>query len=173
MKSLYDLLGARENDDADPLKKAFRRAIKANHPDLHPGDPDAAEQFSEIIAAVDPIFPQFHTNSNGLGFRYNAEQRFVGQRMFFLHDGHTSDLSQAIQAHFSTSTLVEAELSSTLILGLACVATNNGIRGVGSQSGDAEFQRLVRERQAGRPRLPAVAIMSSMKRSKRATLWSP
>jgi tetratricopeptide (TPR) repeat protein len=51
MKSLYDLLGARENDDADALKKAFRRAIKASHPDLHPGDPDAAERFREIIAA--------------------------------------------------------------------------------------------------------------------------
>jgi tetratricopeptide (TPR) repeat protein len=51
MKSLYDLLGARENDDADALKKAFRMAIKANHPDLHPGDPDAAERFREIIAA--------------------------------------------------------------------------------------------------------------------------
>jgi CxxC motif-containing protein (DUF1111 family) len=50
----------------------------------------------------------------------------VGQRMFFLHDGRTSDLLQAIQAHFSTSTLIEADLSSTLILGLACVATNNG-----------------------------------------------
>jgi tetratricopeptide (TPR) repeat protein len=51
MKSLYDLLGARENDDADALKKAFRMAIKANHPDLHPSDPDAAERFREIIAA--------------------------------------------------------------------------------------------------------------------------
>jgi tetratricopeptide (TPR) repeat protein len=51
MKSLYDLLGARENDDADALKKAFRRAIKANHPDLHPGNRDAAERFREIIAA--------------------------------------------------------------------------------------------------------------------------
>jgi curved DNA-binding protein CbpA len=51
MRSLYDLLGARENDDADALKKAFRRAIKANHPDLHPGDPDAAERFKEIIVA--------------------------------------------------------------------------------------------------------------------------
>jgi TPR repeat protein len=50
-KSLYDLLGARENDDADALKKAFRKAIKANHPDLHPGDPDAVERFREIIAA--------------------------------------------------------------------------------------------------------------------------
>jgi DnaJ domain len=51
MKSLYDVLGARENDDVDALKKAFRRAIKASHPDLHPGDPDAAERFREIIAA--------------------------------------------------------------------------------------------------------------------------
>jgi hypothetical protein len=50
----------------------------------------------------------------------------VGQRMFFMHDGRTNDLLQAIQAHFSTSTLLEADLSSTLILGLACVATNNG-----------------------------------------------
>jgi hypothetical protein len=51
MKSLYDLLGARENDDAEALKKAFRRAIKASHPDLHPSDPDAAERFREIITA--------------------------------------------------------------------------------------------------------------------------
>jgi hypothetical protein len=50
----------------------------------------------------------------------------VGQRLFFLHDGRASDLLTAIQAHFSTSTLVEADLSSTLILGLSCVATNNG-----------------------------------------------
>ena len=50
----------------------------------------------------------------------------VGQRMFFLHDGRTSDLLQAIQAHFSTSTLVEADLSSGLLLGLTCVATNGG-----------------------------------------------
>jgi tetratricopeptide (TPR) repeat protein/curved DNA-binding protein CbpA len=51
MKSLYDLLGARENDDADALKKAFREAVKAHHPDLHPNDPPAVERFTEIIAA--------------------------------------------------------------------------------------------------------------------------
>lgn len=37
-KSLYDLLGARADDDADALKKAFRKAVKVHHPDLHPGD---------------------------------------------------------------------------------------------------------------------------------------
>jgi tetratricopeptide (TPR) repeat protein len=51
MTSLYDLLGARESDDADALKKAFRRAVKEHHPDLHPGDPDAPERFRQLIAA--------------------------------------------------------------------------------------------------------------------------
>src|SRR5712671_3793613 len=51
MTSLYDLLGAYENDDADALKKAFRKAVKAHHPDLHPGDPDAPERFRQLIAA--------------------------------------------------------------------------------------------------------------------------
>jgi tetratricopeptide (TPR) repeat protein len=49
--SLYDLLGASESDDADALKKAFRKAVKEHHPDLHPGDPDASERFRQLIAA--------------------------------------------------------------------------------------------------------------------------
>jgi tetratricopeptide (TPR) repeat protein len=51
MTSLYDVLGARADDDAQALKKAFRAAVKAYHPDLHPNDPDAALRFSQIIAA--------------------------------------------------------------------------------------------------------------------------
>jgi len=51
----------------------------------------------------------------------------VGQRMFFLHDGRTSDLLAAIQAHFSTSTLVETTLTlNTLVLAGSCVVANNG-----------------------------------------------
>jgi len=51
MTSLYDLLGAHASDDAATLKKAFRNAVKAHHPDLHPDDPDASSRFREIIAA--------------------------------------------------------------------------------------------------------------------------
>ncbi len=51
MTSLYDVLGARADDDAQALKNAFRAAVKAYHPDLHPNDPDAALRFSQIIAA--------------------------------------------------------------------------------------------------------------------------
>ncbi len=51
MTSLYDVLGARPDDDAQALKNAFRAAVKAYHPDLHPNDPEAALRFNQIIAA--------------------------------------------------------------------------------------------------------------------------
>jgi curved DNA-binding protein CbpA len=51
MKTLYDLLGALPHDDAEELRTAFRRAVKGAHPDLRPGDPDAALKFREIVRA--------------------------------------------------------------------------------------------------------------------------
>src|SRR5260370_27345202 len=53
MKTLYDLLGARADDDAEGLRDAFRKAAKAYHPDLHAGDPDAPMRFREIVTAYD------------------------------------------------------------------------------------------------------------------------
>jgi hypothetical protein len=51
LRTLYDLLGASPNDDADRLRNAFRNAVKANHPDLHPHDPGAALRLSGIVRA--------------------------------------------------------------------------------------------------------------------------
>ena len=51
METLYDLLGARPYDDAERLKNAFRNAVKANHPDLHAGDPGASMRFRQIVGA--------------------------------------------------------------------------------------------------------------------------
>jgi curved DNA-binding protein CbpA len=53
MKTLYDLLGARPDDDADALRAAYRRAAKAHHPDLHAGDPYAAIRFRRIAEAYE------------------------------------------------------------------------------------------------------------------------
>lgn len=52
-KTLYDLLGASPHDDAERLKEAFRRAVRANHPDLHPSDPDATVRLSGIVRAYE------------------------------------------------------------------------------------------------------------------------
>lgn len=51
MKTLYDLLGALPDDDADRLRAAFRKAAKANHPDSNPDDPDAPQRFRQIVRA--------------------------------------------------------------------------------------------------------------------------
>jgi curved DNA-binding protein CbpA len=51
MKTLYDLLDALPDDDADRLRAAFRKAAKANHPDNNPDDPDAPLRFRRIVRA--------------------------------------------------------------------------------------------------------------------------
>jgi curved DNA-binding protein CbpA len=51
MKTLYDLLGALPDDDAESLRSAFRKAVKANHPDINTDDPDAPLRFRQIIRA--------------------------------------------------------------------------------------------------------------------------
>lgn len=51
MKTLYDLLGALPDDDAESLRAAFRNAVKANHPDVATDDPNAALRFRQIVRA--------------------------------------------------------------------------------------------------------------------------
>jgi hypothetical protein len=51
MKTLYDLLGALPDDDAEDLRTAFRKAAKANHPDSNTSDPDAPLRFRQIVRA--------------------------------------------------------------------------------------------------------------------------
>jgi tetratricopeptide (TPR) repeat protein len=51
MKTLYELLGALPDDDAEELRTAFRKAVKGAHPDINPGDPEAAVRFRQIMRA--------------------------------------------------------------------------------------------------------------------------
>src|ERR1700761_4716881 len=51
METLYDMLGALPRDDAEGLRVPLRRAVKGVHPDLNPGNPDAAQKFREIVRA--------------------------------------------------------------------------------------------------------------------------
>jgi curved DNA-binding protein CbpA len=51
MKNLYDLLGARPDDDNENLRKAYLKAAKESHPDHHRDDPEAAMRFRQIAVA--------------------------------------------------------------------------------------------------------------------------
>jgi DnaJ domain len=53
MQNLYDMLGVRPHDDAENLRKAYRRAAKESHPDHHGGNPEAAMRFRQITEAYD------------------------------------------------------------------------------------------------------------------------
>jgi curved DNA-binding protein CbpA len=55
METLYDVLGARPDDDAESLKRAYRKAAKANHPDRRHGDPEAMVRFTRIAGAYDVL----------------------------------------------------------------------------------------------------------------------
>ena len=53
MTTLYDLLGALPDADADDLRDAFRQAVKGVHPDIRPDDPEAALKFRLIVYAME------------------------------------------------------------------------------------------------------------------------
>jgi CxxC motif-containing protein (DUF1111 family) len=55
-------------------------------------------------------------NANGFQFR-TAPLWGVGQRVFFLHDGRTSDLLQAIQQHASSGSEANQVISAFNMLG--------------------------------------------------------
>ncbi len=53
MKDPYAALDVERTASIDEIKKAYRKLAKANHPDLHPGDAQAADRFKEIGAAYE------------------------------------------------------------------------------------------------------------------------
>jgi|GEM_PF-1518046 hypothetical protein len=47
----WDVLGLRPGASPEEIKRAFRRRVKLCHPDLHPGDADAATRMKELTRA--------------------------------------------------------------------------------------------------------------------------
>jgi DnaJ-class molecular chaperone len=53
MRDPYEILGLERSADDATIKAAYRKLAKRHHPDLHPGDPKAAERFQELNGAND------------------------------------------------------------------------------------------------------------------------
>jgi len=49
------VLGLDSEDDFEAIKAAWRKLAKENHPDVKPGDAQAAERFQKIQAAYDVL----------------------------------------------------------------------------------------------------------------------
>ena len=54
-RDYYEVLGVDKAVNDDDLKKAYRKAAKKYHPDLHPGDAEAEKNFKEVNEAYEVL----------------------------------------------------------------------------------------------------------------------
>lgn len=55
MADYYDILGVTRSADEKEIRQAYRRLARQHHPDVNPGDDDAAERFKTINAAYEVL----------------------------------------------------------------------------------------------------------------------
>ena len=55
MANYYETLGVARSADDKEIRQAYRRLARQHHPDVNPGDPDAAERFKSINAAYEVL----------------------------------------------------------------------------------------------------------------------
>lgn len=69
MRDPYQVLGVSPDASDEEIKKAYRALAKKYHPDLNPGDENAARKMQEINAAYEQIKnPEKSSGSSGSGY---------------------------------------------------------------------------------------------------------
>src|SRR5579859_2907911 len=69
-KDYYDILGVARDAAPDDVKRAYRKAAAANHPDRNPGDQEAVERFKDVgdvFSAFGDLFEGFFGPQAGRG----------------------------------------------------------------------------------------------------------
>jgi len=93
----YKVLGVSRDASDEEIKKAYRRLAKKYHPDLNPGDAEAARKMQEVNAAYEQIKdPEKSAGSQGSygGYGYDP---FGGYRQHSSGDQHLNAAYQYIR----------------------------------------------------------------------------
>ncbi len=79
----YKVLGVSPDASDEEIKKAYRKLAKKYHPDLNPGDAEAAQKMQEINAAYEQIKnPEKTAPNQGGGYSYDPFGGYYGQRTY-------------------------------------------------------------------------------------------
>src|ERR1700722_1249928 len=126
METLYDLLGALPDDDADSLRAAFRHAVKGSHPDIHPGDPYAGLKFRKIVRASEILL--------------DHEQRAAYDHLLDIADSERNDGSKRVADttiyQLATGAMTLAAVSFVLLVGYMLFGYANNIPLIAAQAID-------------------------------------
>ena len=92
MQDPYQILGVSPDASDEEIKKAYRRLAKKYHPDLNPGDPEAARKMQEVNDAYDRIKNPEKFASDSSGGAYTGYDPFGGAyRRSYGGDSGTGD----------------------------------------------------------------------------------
>ena len=86
----YEVLGLSYGATDEEVTKAYRKLVKKYHPDLHPGDEEAAKKMREINKAYDQI-------KNGTANQYNSYSG--NQKNSYSNNSGSTNLYQ-VASHF-------------------------------------------------------------------------
>ncbi len=174
----YKVLGVSPNASDEEVKKAYRDLIKKYHPDLHPGDAEAAKKMNDVNAAYDQIKSGNIPGSasyGGYGGQAGAYQQYGYGSGWTDWAGYGSQARQTERSEYTAainyirngmyrealnalSGVPESErdgkwfylsAGANMYLGNKVAALEHAKRAVAMEPDNAEYRRLLEQLQSG------------------------
>ncbi len=174
----YKVLGVSPNASDEEVKKAYRDLIKKYHPDLHPGDAEAAKKMNDVNAAYDQIKSGNIPGSasyGGYGGQAGAYQQYGYGNGWTDWAGYGSQARQTERSEYTAainyirngmyrealnalSGVPESErdgkwfylsAGANMYLGNKVAALEHAKRAVAMEPDNAEYRRLLEQLQSG------------------------